>query len=208
MPETQHSPNHLARPVESLADVIALPDRDRIQLAAWLADCDRPVSFPPAARRRRRLVLASSVLATAVLIPWIWVLSVTLPNHYQSGGWRLAWVGFDLALLAALAATTWFGLRTRQVTTTALLVTSVLLLCDVWFDVTLSWGSSEQWLSLGSSLLIELPFALLLLTTYFRLTKAIMSHLWRTEGNAGPPPPMRQLRLLVAPRVDGLARWP
>ena len=50
-------------------------------------------------------------VASAVLIPWIVLLALTLPRHYVAGHWRLTWVGFDIILLASLAATAWFAWR-------------------------------------------------------------------------------------------------
>ena len=46
----------------------------------------------------------------------------------------------------------------RQLVITALIVTGTLLLCDAWFDVTLSWGSNEQLSSILAALLVEIPF--------------------------------------------------
>ena len=53
-----------------------------------------------------------------------------------------AWVGFDLALLVAFAATGWAAWRRRQVLIICLVVLATLLCCDAWFDVVLDLRTS------------------------------------------------------------------
>ena len=55
------------------------------------------------------------VIASVLMIPWVAALALTLPPRYLAGHWRATWVGFDLALAAALALTAWAALRRRQV---------------------------------------------------------------------------------------------
>ena len=81
-----------------------MPAEDRAALARALAIVNAELpSLSAAEHRRRRLVLMLTV-ASAVLIPWIVLLALTLPRHYVAGHWRLTWVGFDIILLAALAS--------------------------------------------------------------------------------------------------------
>ena len=122
-----------------------MPAEDRAALARSLAtvNADLP-SLSAAEHRRRRLVLMLTV-ASAVLIPWIVLLALTLPRHYVAGHWRLTWVGFDIILLAALAATAWFAWRRRQAVVITAFVTATLLTCDAWFDVTTASGQKTPW---------------------------------------------------------------
>ena len=46
--------------------------------------------------RRRRLFLLATIVCCLVLAAWICILAVTLPAYYRAGGWRGAWVGFDV----------------------------------------------------------------------------------------------------------------
>ncbi len=121
-----------------------MPAEDRAALARSLAavNADLP-SLSAAEHRRRRLVLMLTV-ASAVLIPWIVLLALTLPRHYVAGHWRLTWVGFDIILLAALAATAWFAWRRRQAVVITAFVTATLLTCDAWFDVTTASGQKRH----------------------------------------------------------------
>jgi hypothetical protein len=189
----------LPRPVASVDDVGALSPRERSMLARWLAQsaqCD-DISLPRPARRRAALgVLVGGVI---FLIPWTAELSTTLPNHHSSDQWRLAWSGFDVALALAFAFAAFLGWRRRQVVTTALTVLGVLLLCDAWFDSTLSWGSSEQTVSVVTALFAEVPVAILTFWLVHRLLRETVQYIWHLEGREHPVPPLRRLPIIFVP---------
>src|SRR5215467_8859021 len=133
---------------------------ERAGLACALAKLNAQCLAPtPLSQRRRRLVIAASLIGTLVLAVWIGVLEVKLPRYYRAGGWRAAWVGFDIALLLVFAATAWAAWRRRQILIVCLMVLATLLVCDAWFDTTLDWGTKGFTLSLLSALLLELPLA-------------------------------------------------
>ncbi|WP_052682085.1 hypothetical protein [Saccharothrix sp. ST-888] len=67
--------------------------------------------FARTTARQRRRGLTLMLVCCVALVPWIAFLAATLPVHDESRQWRPAWVGFDMALLAALAATAWAGWR-------------------------------------------------------------------------------------------------
>ena len=73
----------------------------------------------------------------------------------------MAWVGFDMMLALVFLTTAWLGLLRRQVAILGLLVAATMLFTDAWFNVTLSYGTHEQW---GAYSLphLELPFSVLL----------------------------------------------
>jgi Na+/phosphate symporter len=124
-----------------------MSDGERRALALRLARYDEAGAAPE--RRRRRFVLVAAV-GSLVLVPWIGVLAVTLPHRYVAVHWTLAWVGFDTALLLALAATSFLAWRGRP-----------LMVCDAWFDTTTA-NRSDRGVSVLSALLLELPMAVLL----------------------------------------------
>ncbi len=187
----------LGAPVQSRDDVAHLSDPERRLLASWLSEVTLPIALTPRAQRRRRHILGAATMSAAVLVPWLVVLAVTLPDRHRSHEWRLAWVGFDAALTLAFAATAWFGWRSRQVVITAFVVTATLLLCDAWFDVLLSWGGSEQTEAVLTAAFVELPLAAFLLTVYHRLLRSLSARIWRDRGFEGDLPPLRRLPLLV-----------
>ena len=187
----------LSLPVQSREDVARLSGDDRRQLAAWLSEATLPLALVPHAQRRRRRILTAATVCAAALVPWLVVLAATLPDRHRANEWRLAWVGFDMALTLAFAATAWYGWRSRQVVITAFVVTATLLLCDAWFDVLLSWGGRGQAEALLTALVVELPLALFLLTVYHRLVRSLTVRIWRDRGLEGDPPPLHRLPLLL-----------
>jgi hypothetical protein len=100
------------------------------------------------------IFLAMSVL----LVPWIVLLFVTLPENYTAARWRLAWGGFDVGLAVSLGTTAIFVLRRSALTQTAAAITAALLVCDAWFDVLTSRGR-DVWFAIVLALLVELPLA-------------------------------------------------
>ena len=146
--------------------------------------------------RRRALVLAMIVVCCVVLAAWIGVLVVTLPRTYRSGGWRGAWVGFDVALLAAFAVTGWAAWRRRQVLIICLVVLATLLCCDAWFDVVLDVRTSGFGLSVLSAVCIELPLAGLAILGARRLLRLSLAVIRRYEGETGEIPGLRQAKIV------------
>lgn len=145
---------------------------DRRELARALAAVDYPHPlYELNLHRGRRLGVLLSMIACIVLVGWIIVLMLTLHHHYTATHWRLAWVGFDIILLAAFAVTGWAFWRGRQVVIACLLVTGTLLLCDAWFDVILDLGTPSLWESVASAVVIEIPLALLMLNAARRLIR-------------------------------------
>lgn len=138
--------------------------QQRATVARMLA---QEMDHSPATMRspgRRKLVLAVGGAGVLILLPWLIFLSATLPATSAGGAWRVAWVGFDVALVAAFGATVLTVWLRRQVAVIALVITSTLLTCDLWFDVCLSWGTAEHWTSIAAAL-VELPVAILLATS-------------------------------------------
>jgi hypothetical protein len=151
-------------------------------------------------------VLVVTVAACIVLAAWIGVLAVTLPKFYRTGTWRGAWVGFDVALLIAFAATGWTAWRRRQLLIISLIVLATLLLCDAWFDVVLDVDTPGFLASLLSALVVELPLAVLAIAMARRLLRLTMGRIMRYEGLTGPVPPLWQIPLLGPTAGTPLAR--
>ena len=172
---------------------------ERAELARTLAALDGPVppaeSDLPAGPFRRAIVLAAIIACCAALAAWTGVLAVTLPRYYHTGGWRGAWVGFDVLLLIAFAFTAWAGWRHRQLVIICLVVLATLLCCDAWFDVTLDLRTSGFLLSLLMALCIELPLAALAIIGARRLMRLNIRALGRFRGLPGPVPPLWKVPL-------------
>jgi hypothetical protein len=121
----------------------------------------------------RRMVLLFLTAAAVCLVPWTVYLAHTLPDRYDTGQWRTAWVGFDVALLCCFASGAWLGLHRRRAAVPLLAATAALLCCDAWFDVLLDWSSPDRWTSVLLAVFGELPVAVVLLVAARRLLAGI-----------------------------------
>jgi hypothetical protein len=169
------------------ADLRNMTPGDRRRLAHALARIDYPQPLLGVyLARRRRLGILASVIACVVLAAWIVVLVLTLNRSFHAQHWRGAWVGFDIILLAAFAATGWAFWRGRQIVIACLVVTATLLCCDAWFDVVLDAGTSDVWLSIASAVLVELPLAFLMFNAARRLIRlSAVVAVSRAAGDSG-----------------------
>jgi len=179
-----------------LEELRRMSAQDRLGLRQALAELDAPdPAATRAGNRRRAVLLALVIVCCIVLAAWIGVLAATLPRYYRAGGWRGAWVGFDVGLLVAFAATGWAVWRRRQILIVCLVVLATLLCCDAWFDVVLDARTSGFELSLLSALLIELPLAAAAILGARRLLRITNAVTQRHRGESGPVPPLRQIPL-------------
>jgi hypothetical protein len=145
----------------------------------------------------RNRIVCFLALCCLFLIPWTIGLALTLPRSYLVGNWPLAWTGFDIILLGCLGTTAWALWKQRQVAVVASLITSVLLLCDAWFDVVTAHSGRCLDLSITTAVFGEIPIAVLLGLVSVRLLRASgrlvqrigvpSTSLWRTPLE----PPLR-----------------
>jgi hypothetical protein len=171
------------------AELRRMSPAERARLARALADFDLASLAPdPGMRRRERLLTLAALGAVFVLAVWIGVLAVVLPRHFRVGGWRLAWVGFDLGLLCVFAATAWAAWRKRQMLVPCLVVLATLLACDAWFDTSLDFHTRGFLISLLTAVFIELPLAAVALALARRLLRVSLRWLETLEGVDAPKP--------------------
>jgi hypothetical protein len=170
--------------------------QDRIKLRRALSAFDTQDMAGRVRDRRRAVILGVIIVCCVGLAAYTGVLAATLPRYYRAGGWRGAWVGFDLALLAAFAATGWASWRRRQILIVCLVVLATLLCCDAWFDVVLDAHTEGFWASLLAALLIELPLAALAILGARRLLRMTNTAMLRYRGIAGPVPRLRNIPLV------------
>ena len=107
-----------------------------------------------------RWVAPLLALGAIVLIPWTLVLAYRLPSRHTSHHWDVAWVGFDIALAAALGATGWAVARRSEWAPVAAAVAATLLLCDAWFDNVLANSRDEHLEAALEAAFVEIPLAL------------------------------------------------
>ena len=177
-------------------DLRQMSPEERACLARVLVTLNAESVTPtPISQRRRRILIAACLVGVLVLAVWIGVLEVSLPRLYRAGGWRAAWVGFDVGLLLVFAATAWAAWRRRQVLIACLMVLATLLACDAWFDTTLDWGTRGFMVSLLSAFLVELPLAVVALIGARRLIRLTAGRLEVLNGVPGPVPPFWRVPL-------------
>ena len=187
-------------------ELAKLSAAERRTLLRTLVALEQDATPPPGSSWKWDAVLVFIVAGCIVLAAWIGVLAVTLPRFYHTGTWRGAWVGFDVALLAAFAATGWTAWRRRQLLIISLVVLATLLLCDAWFDVVLDVRTPGFVASLLSALLVELPLAMLAISMARRLLRLTIGQIMRYEGLTGQVPPLWQVPLLGPTVGTPLAR--
>jgi hypothetical protein len=117
----------------------ALPDPVRVPLPGWVT----PVL----------------TVAAIGLLPWTLWLTFTLPSRHVTEHYDVAWVGFDVALLAAFAATSWCAIRSSQWLVPYAAATGTMLVCDAWFDIVTSSGGVQRFEAILQALFAELPLA-------------------------------------------------
>ncbi|WP_427917496.1 hypothetical protein [Streptomyces sp. cg40] len=110
-------------------------------------------------RRHRRHTLELLTVCAVGLVPWTVLLAVTLPSAYEVHQWRVTWVGFDVLLVLAMAATALLGWRRHRAVIVAAVFSAALLICDAWFDVSLAFGTSDIWSAAALAVFAELPLA-------------------------------------------------
>jgi hypothetical protein len=97
--------------------------------------------------------------AALAIVPWIIFLGFELPERSTDRHYNLAWVGFDVLLLFALARTALFAWKGRRQVQLPAVATATLLLVDAWFDVMTSDGTWAVTQALLFAFVLELPIA-------------------------------------------------
>jgi hypothetical protein len=117
----------------------------------------------PVVTRMRRPRSALMVGAAIGLISLIVFLVITLPANYVA-------LGFDVLLVAFMVATAVLVFLRRQSALLTAFTAGVLLICDASFDV-MTAGPHDLWESALTATLIELPLAVILITTPLRILR-------------------------------------
>lgn len=190
------------RSLPTADEVCAWSPDERAAVSRMLEAC---IEAPTPSRRSRRrvLVLGVGVVGAVFMVPWLIFLSATLPDQSSVDSWRATWVGFDIALAAAFAATALTVWYRRQLATFMMVVTATLLVCDAWFDMCLSWGTDEQWGSIATAG-VELPLAVLLVSSAAAALRHSHLVLARIRGLDPKPVPLWKQPMLLRPNGRGL----
>ena len=118
----------------------------------------------------RRWLVRLLAAGAAGLIPWTLWLATSLPERRVAHHYDVAWVGFDIALAAAFAATAWTALRRSQWLVPSASTTAAMLLCDAWFDVVTS-SPDDRLEAILLAGLAELPLAAICVLVVYELRR-------------------------------------
>jgi len=121
-------------------------------------DVPVPGNLAPAAGRMVAVGWVFAVLA-ALMVPWTAYLALSLPGSHQAAHYDLAWGGFDVGLLAVLAATAVAAVRRSRWLPVSAAALATMLLVDAWFDVVTASTRDELLAALAMAVLVELPLA-------------------------------------------------
>ena len=97
----------------------------------------------------------------ALLVPWTIYLVLRLPRHYDAHHYRLSWVGFDVAMVAALIVTGIALARRSPALSRYAAGLSVMLVIDAWFDILNAGTTIDRVMAVVAAALFELPLAYL-----------------------------------------------
>jgi hypothetical protein len=105
-----------------------------------------------------RRVAQALILLGVALVPWTLWLTWSLPTKHVADNWRIAWVGFDVALALVLLYTGVAGIRRSRTIEHSAMVAGTMLIVDAWFDV-LTAGRGGLGAAIAEAAAAELPLA-------------------------------------------------
>jgi hypothetical protein len=178
---------------EEMLRQMSLEERAELSRSLAALDAELPSLSADDQRRARLVVMLAG--ASVGLIPWIVLLAVRLPHHYLAGHWRATWVGFDIILLGCLALTAWLAWRRRQAVVITAFISSTLLACDAWFDITTASGRSDTIIAIASAVVLELPLAVLLFAVAYHFLHLIAHRAQAAQGRPHMPSALLKLPL-------------
>ena len=209
--------NPATAPSESAISAQALGQLSHLERADLLRRLQELIASEFALSRHlltaRRWFIGFLALCCVALIPWTIGLGLSLPRTYVAANWQVLWTGFDVALLVCLSVTAWSLWKQRQILVPASIITSVLLLCDAWFDLLTAHGHRQFILSAATALFGELPLAAMLCLVSIRALRmagraargleqsAPVSPLWRTPLITTPNLPIHASGEPVSPHA-------
>jgi hypothetical protein len=140
-----------------------------MKIGAWARAAGRVDDLIPPARELGNEILVDDhwmvriagplfILLSLLFIPWIAFIALKLPSRQLSPHYDLAWAGFDVMVLIALASTGYFALRRSRYLTTAATAAGTMLIVDAWFDV-LTSRRHDRMVAAIVALAVELPLA-------------------------------------------------
>lgn len=150
-----------AMSVLSETRLLPRPRRESTEAAGSAPERVRERTRPARSLRYPSRQTAGWMLTAAglAMLPWLFVLAVSLPGRATAQHWGVAWVGLDSLEALGLTCT---GLLLRRRDPRASLTaaaTATLLLVDAWFDMLTSAAGTERVIAVLMAGGVELPIA-------------------------------------------------
>lgn len=133
--------------------------------AAPAADGPPPTASPAPGRPGRTSARAATWLGRGLvaaglgMIPWLFVLAITLPSTIRAAHWPAAWVGLDGLEALGMLVTGITVIRRQDWVCLTAAATATLLMIDAWFDITTSPPGSAMITAIVMAACPELPAA-------------------------------------------------
>jgi DNA-binding PadR family transcriptional regulator len=99
------------------------------------------------------------LIAGRAMIPWVFILTCSLPPAIRAAHWPAAWAELDALEAAGLIATGVALIRRNSWLCLPAAVTSTLLVIDAWFDITTSAPGPAATIAIAMAVSPELPMA-------------------------------------------------
>jgi len=138
---------------------------------------------PRIQRAARGVVELYGLMAVAVGL-WVVYLAIALPERSTAQHYDVTWVGFDLFLIAAMAATAYWAWRLDPRVGHAANATATLLIVDAWMDITTSPTATDFRVAIAMAAFLELPLAYLSLRVAHNVHRSIAAQAQRASAEA------------------------
>ena len=135
------------------------------------------------------------IIGSTVLFFWIFYMIFALPATYRAENWDVAWIGFDIGMLASILTTTWSVWKRRQLAIPALVISANFLVIDSWFDVATSQEGRDFWVALLLAGLVEIPSAFAFIRLARRLIRASIENTHKRLGLVPDSLSLRKVQL-------------
>jgi len=122
-----------------------------------------------------RWLTALYAVVAVGLIPWIGILYTMLPTRHLSRHWDLAWVGFDIGMLIAIALTSYLAYRRSWWVSLSAMAVCTLLVVDAWFDVLTARPGAQTAEALLMAVIVEIPLAIVSLWLAYRAVHGLVN---------------------------------
>ena len=108
---------------------------------------------------KAKLLGLGLIVASAAMIPWLYLLATHLPTTQMASNWSTAWVGLDSLEILGMLSTGLLLLRGDARHRLVAAATAMLFITDAWFDITTAPSGFARGVALALAAGGETPVA-------------------------------------------------